>query len=90
MNITPSEWENVTPYYFKSRLDGLRNKEMQIYRSEMERTRWLAAMILSPHAKKGTPIKPQNICVFSWEKTDPVNVVNFVTENKELFDKLRL
>lgn len=90
MALSPSEWENVTPLYFRIRLEGMRNQAHQSYRAEMERTRWLAAMILSPHAKKGTPIKPQNLCVFSWEKTDPVNVVNFVTENKELFDKLRV
>lgn len=90
MNIVPSEWENITPYYFKCRLDGMRNKEIQIYRSEMERTRWLAAMILSPHAKKGMPIDPKKLSQFSWEKSDPIDVVNFVTENKELFDKLRL
>lgn len=90
MAITPSEWENVTPYYFRVRLEGMRKEAQQKYRAEMERTRWLAAMMLSPHAKKGKPIKPQSLCTFAWEKTNPVDVVNFVTENKKLFDKLRL
>jgi len=90
MSITPSEWENITPYYFKCRLDGMRNKEMQVYRSEMERTRWLAALILSPHGKKGVPIDPKKLSQFSWEKTSPVDVVDFVTKNKHIYDKLRL
>ena len=90
MSLTPSEWENVTPLYFRLRLEGMRNESQQLYRADMEKTRWLAAMILSPHAKKGKPIKPQNLCLFEWEKTNPVDVVNFVTENKKLFDKLRL
>jgi len=68
----------------------MRNESQQRYRSEMERTRWLAALILSPHAKKGQPINPQKLCQFSWEKVSTADVVNFVTENKKLFDKLRL
>ena len=90
MCISPNEWETVTPYYFLARLDGMRKRDTQIYRSDMERTRWLAALILSPHGKKGRPIEPRKIITFPWEKQTTEEAVDFITKNKKIFDKLRL
>tara|TARA_R110002012_G_scaffold13648_4_gene57973 strand:- start:3984 stop:4199 length:216 start_codon:yes stop_codon:yes gene_type:complete len=39
-------------------------------RFEWERTRWLCAVLLQPHRKKGTSIKPTDIIRFDWEKKD--------------------
>ena len=39
-------------------------------RFEWERTRWLCAVLLQPHRKKGTSIKPTDLIKFEWEKKD--------------------
>jgi hypothetical protein len=33
-----------------------------------EQTRWLGAIILQPHMKKGKSIKPTDLVAFPWEK----------------------
>lgn len=66
----------------------MRNAQMQQFKNEWERTRWLAAVILSPNAKKGRPIKPKDLITFDWEKSD-LNIVEVVTKYKDIFDKLR-
>ncbi len=33
-----------------------------------ERARFVAHILLQPHTKKGTRIKPEDICQFTWEK----------------------
>ena len=33
-----------------------------------ERARFVAHILLQPHAKKGSRIKPEDICQFTWEK----------------------
>lgn len=93
MGITPSEWELVTPYYFMMRVTGMRKKETQIYQSEMEKTRWMVCKLLTPNLKKSTSSDPKKLFPFSWDKVsvfEPVDLVNFVTKNKEIYDKLRL
>lgn len=35
-----------------------------------EQTRWLGAIILQPHMKKGKSIKPQDLVAFPWEKKE--------------------
>jgi hypothetical protein len=44
--------------------------------------------VLSPHQKKGKGIKPRDLIEFEWEKPK-LNVVEIVTQNKHIFDKLR-
>ena len=42
---------------------------MQIQeQAHWERTRWLAALMLQPHAKKGATIQPSSLVSFPWEK----------------------
>lgn len=76
------------PEYFRIKLEGTREAQTQEYRNEWERTRWLATIILSPHAKKGKGIKPADLIKFEWEKPQ-MNVVEIVTKYKDVFDKLR-
>lgn len=93
MCIVPSEWENVTPLYFRLRLEGMRNEAQQKYRADMDRTRMLASILLSPHMKKGAKADPKKIWPLPWDevqKIDTVDLVNFVSKNKDLYDKLRL
>ena len=76
------------PEYFRIKLEGLREAQTQQFRNDWERTRWLATIILSPHAKKGKGIKPTDRIKFDWEQPK-MNVVEIVTKYKDVFDKLR-
>ncbi len=76
------------PEYFRIKLEGIRYAQTQQFRNEWERTRWLATVILSPHAKKGKGVKPKDLITFEWEKPE-LNVVEIVTKYKDVFDKLR-
>jgi hypothetical protein len=86
--MTPDCLDIYLPEYFRIKLEGLRNAQTQQFRNDWERTRWLATIILSPHAKKGRAIKPKDLITFEWEKTE-LNVVEVVTKYKHVFDKLR-
>lgn len=66
----------------------MRNAQTQQFRNDWERTRWLAAILLSPHAKKGKPIKPKDLIKFEWDERE-LNIVEVVTKYKDIFDKLR-
>ena len=39
-------------------------------RCEWERTRWLATVLIQPHAKKGRRIKPEDLVQFEWERPE--------------------
>ena len=86
--MNPDDMAIYEPEYFRIKLDGLREAQTQDFRNEWERTRWLATIILSPHAKKGKGIKPKDLIEFEWEKPK-LNVVEIVTKYKDVFDKLR-
>jgi hypothetical protein len=88
LGFTPEDLERYQPEYFRIKLEGVRNAQTQQFRNEWERTRWLATVMLSPHGKKGRPIKPKDLITFDWEKKD-LNIVEVVTKYKHIFDKLR-
>lgn len=90
MKILPHEWDEITPLYFRLRLEGMRSVQMQEYQNKWEQTRWLATILLSPHAKKGKEIKPQQLCLFPWEEKSSQDIIDIVTKNKHIFDKLHL
>ncbi len=88
MNFTPEDLEKYKPEFFRLKLEGLREAQLQQYKNEWERTRWLATIVLAPHQKKGKSLKPTDLIKFEWEKPE-INVVEIVTQNKHIFDKLR-
>lgn len=88
LGFTPDDLGVYKPEYFRIKLEGIRYAQTQQFRNEWERTRWLATVILSPHAKKGKGVKPKDLIVFEWEKPE-LNVVEIVTKYKDVFDKLR-
>lgn len=88
LGFTPENLGDYKPEYFRIKLEGIRYAQTQQFRNEWERTRWLATVILSPHAKKGKGVKPKDLIVFEWEKPE-LNVVEIVTKYKDVFDKLR-
>lgn len=65
----------------------MRSAQKQIYQSEWERTRWLAAVMLSPYSKQ--PINPQKLITFGWEKSEVLTIFEAVDKYKSIFDKLK-
>jgi len=53
---------------FGNAMVGFYELEEQRQRQEWERTRWLAMINITPHVKKGTVKKPQDITLFPWEE----------------------
>ena len=50
-------------------------------RHQWERQRWLATVLLQPHTKKGTSLKPTDIVKFPWDKKAKKNSDNKLLSN---------
>jgi glycyl-tRNA synthetase (class II) len=88
MLLTEEAFNDITPRYFMLRLRGMRNAQIQHYRNEWERTRWLAMFSLMPHSKKR--IKPTDLARFPWETAQSIAeaVIKHLQANKETLAKL--
>lgn len=86
MNLTESEFEQVTPAYFMLRLSGLRRSQEQVERLQWERTRWLACLLLQPHSRGN--LTPQKLVTFPWEKTERTKMLEWIEANRQVYDKL--
>ena len=71
--LLPIEFWNLTFHEFFLLQRG-RNEQLEtLEKLEWERTRWLACVILQPHRKKGSSLKPTDLVKFEWEKKDTEN-----------------
>jgi hypothetical protein len=70
MCLSPSAFYSMELSDFLIAAQGFHDLEQHRQRAEWERTRWLASVVLQPHAKKGTRIKPEDIAKFPWEKKE--------------------
>lgn len=88
MGLSEEAFNELTPRYFMLRLRGMRNAQIQQYRNEWERTRWLAMFSLMPHSKKR--IKPTDLARFPWERvqSNAEAVIKHLEANKETLAKL--
>jgi len=68
LRLSPSCFYDMTLHEFLLAVDGFMMLEENRERQHWERTRWLAAVTLQPHAKKGTRLKPTDIAKFPWDK----------------------
>lgn len=68
LRFSPSVFYDMTFGEFCAAAQGMNLHEEMREKQEWERTRWLAALMLAPHSKKGQRIKPTDICIFPWEK----------------------
>ena len=68
LRFSPSVFYDMTFEEFCAAAVGMNDQEQQRQQMEWERTRWLAALSLAPHSKKGQRIKPTDLCIFPWEK----------------------
>jgi hypothetical protein len=51
------EARNMLVWEFNNRILGARDRDL----TEWRRTRWLATVILNPHLKKGTRLRPSDL-----------------------------
>lgn len=77
---------DYTPKAFFNKLAGFYKLETQRERSNWERARWMAAVIINPHTKKN--IKPIDLGKFSWEKNNP-NLVKKQTTKQDILSAIR-
>ena len=68
LRFSPSVFYGMTFLEFVAAAQGMNLQEELRQRQEWERARWIAALSLAPHAKKGQRIKPADLCIFPWEK----------------------
>jgi len=68
LRLSPSAFYDMTFEDFCYAAQGMALQVHEQEKQEWERVRWLAAVLLQPHAKKGTRIKPTDIAKFPWDK----------------------
>lgn len=68
LRFSPSVFYDMTFQEFCAAAQGMNRQEEVRQQQEWERTRWLATVILAPHGKPGQRLKPQDLCIFPWEK----------------------
>jgi len=68
LRFSPSVFYDMTFDEFVMAAQGMHQWEEMQQRQEWERTRWSATLALQPHSKKGSRIKPTDLCIFPWEK----------------------
>ena len=68
MRLSPAAFYSMEFQDFLLAAEGFMDLEENRERQQWERQRWLAAIMLQPHAKKNTTIKPTDICKFPWDK----------------------
>ena len=66
--LTPSAFYDMTLEEFNAAVIGYAKNMDALEMQAWERTRFLATVVLQPHAKKGKRIRAQDICKFPWEK----------------------
>ena len=67
LGLVPSEWRKLTFNELFAILIGRNQKDVAVYRQDMEKRRWQAFMHLTPHLPEGTKIT--DIWQFDWEKS---------------------
>jgi hypothetical protein len=67
MSMTPAEFYELTPREFSNKSVGYFERVERDFKTSWEQTRWLAAMVMTPHLKKA--LKPNDLATFPWEKT---------------------
>jgi hypothetical protein len=77
LGLSPLAFWSCTLGELFAALEVYGQKQDENQQAEWERTRWLATLLLQPHAKKGSKLTPEKLAVFPWEnkpkglKADP-------------------
>lgn len=64
----------MTVQEFSLMMDGYVQEKEEQLRQDWDRARWLAAVLLSPHTKKGQRIQPTDLASFPWDNTNTSKV----------------
>jgi hypothetical protein len=83
--MNENDFKRCTPRYFRIRLHGMREAQMQQYRNDWERCRWQTSVLLSPHSKR--PIDPKKLITFDWERKE-LTIIEEVEKYRSIFEKL--
>ena len=81
LRFSPSVFYDMTFDEFLHAARGMNEQEEMRQRQEWERTRWAAAIALAPHSKKGTNVKPSDLCTFPWEEEKKKKGQNILLAN---------
>lgn len=68
LRLDPTSFYDMLLEDFLLAAQGFYELEEIRQQAHWERHRWSACLTLSPHAKKGQRIKPQDLTIFPWEK----------------------
>jgi hypothetical protein len=73
-------------------IDARADAELQVHQMSWEQTRWLGAIILQPHVKKGRNVKPHDLIELPWDKKKPkaesdAEKAEKEAKRKAMFDK---
>tara|TARA_R110002020_G_scaffold198227_3_gene399427 strand:- start:1306 stop:1617 length:312 start_codon:yes stop_codon:yes gene_type:complete len=68
LGLTPGLLYSLTFEEFANAVKGRRESIEVMERSNWERTRWQTALLLNVHTKKGSKIRPIDLCIFPWEE----------------------
>lgn len=67
LRIPWADFQTWTLPMIAAALAGYEKDKDQQHRTSWEQTRWLATVLLQPHAKKGRKLKPSDLLQFPWE-----------------------
>lgn len=73
MRLSPAAFYSMEFKDFLLAADAFFELEETRERQQWERQRWLATVLLQPHAKKGATLKPTDITKFPWDKKQKKN-----------------
>tara|TARA_R100001015_G_C4585166_1_gene141176 strand:- start:101 stop:409 length:309 start_codon:yes stop_codon:yes gene_type:complete len=68
LRYSPSDFWACTLGELLTAVEYFQNIDNGRQQAAWERSRFVAHILLQPHAKKGTRIKAEDICQFTWEK----------------------
>lgn len=63
--------DDLTPREYSNKLTGFEKLENKRDRDQWEKFRLLATTLITPHTKKGKPIRPEQLWPFDWDKKTP-------------------
>ena len=87
IGLSYDEFCGLTREEFSHIYDAYQQKEESEYRTEWERMRMLAAIVIQPHCKK--KITPQKLLPFPWEsKKKPAHDLPTAAEDKARLESL--
>ena len=81
LRLDPAAFYDMLFSDFQIAAEGFYELEELRQQAHWERSRWVACLTLSPHAKKGHRIKPTDLAIFPWEKKPKSKADNRLLKN---------